>query len=64
MINVMNNMINLDHHNLVIYIDMGYPKSYHDVNIFYHITFIEIGYNILQTRMIILNTFWDIQATW
>jgi hypothetical protein len=37
----MNNTINLDHHDLIIYIDMSYPKSYHDVNIFYH-------YNIYQ----------------
>jgi hypothetical protein len=42
----MNNTINLDLHDLVIYIDMSYPKSYHNANIFYH-------YNILLQLAIV-----------
>jgi hypothetical protein len=28
----MNNIVVVDHHDLFIYIDMGYPRSFHDVN--------------------------------
>ncbi len=30
---VMNNMVIVDHHGLFIYVDQGYPSSYHDVSI-------------------------------
>jgi hypothetical protein len=32
----MNNIIILNHHGLFIYIDIGYPSSYHDVNVLWH----------------------------
>ena len=32
----MNNTVVVDHNGLFIHVDSGYPRSYHDVNIFRH----------------------------
>jgi len=46
------------HHALFIYIDKGYPKSYHDVSIRYHSTIYQKWHLYFTHGMNTLNIFW------
>jgi hypothetical protein len=60
---VMNNVVILDYRGLFIYIDGGYPSSFHDVSILRHLNVYK-DWRTSPIEMSTLNIYWEMWAIW